>query len=384
MAILIAGGGIGGLAAALFLRRAGLHDVAVFEQAPELREIGAGIQVAPNAVRLLRRLGLADAIEPDAVFPERITWMNALSGERVTWLDLGPPFRRRYGYRYIVMHRSDLLAVLVAACRRDARISLRNNKELISIAESGEAVTVTCADGSHESGEALVGADGLWSTVRRYVSDDGGPECSEYVAYRGAIPIEQMSEHAGLDNVVVWTGPDMHLVQYPLRRGELYNQVAVFKSYRYRPDSDDWGTTDELEERFGTATGAVRNALRMIKRNRRWPMYDRPPRPEWARGRAVLLGDAAHPMLQYLAQGACQAIEDAVALGAAFAEHSGVDAAFAAYKSARVLRTARVQSMARDWGRFWHVHGEAMTRRDALLATRAPDDYRDTDWFYGA
>lgn len=383
MRFIIVGGGIGGLAAALALARGG-HDVTVLEKAADFSEIGAGIQLAPNASRALEALGVLGAIEPSAVFPERITWMNALSGERITWLDLGPPFRARYGYRYIVMHRSDLLDVLVAACRAEQRIALATNKDVVTIAETGAQVAVTCADGSHLAADVLVGADGLWSTVRRYVCDDGDPVCAEYVAYRGAIPIEQMSEHAGLDNVMLWTGPDMHLVQYPLRRGELYNQVAVFKSYRYRADSEDWGTVEELEERFGAATGAVRNALRMIKRNRRWPMYDRPPVAQWVRGRVVLVGDAAHPMLQYLAQGACQALEDAVALGTSFAQHDDVAAAFDAYQSARVLRTARVQTLARDWGRFWHVHGEAMHRRDALLATRAPEDYRDVDWFYCA
>jgi 2-polyprenyl-6-methoxyphenol hydroxylase-like FAD-dependent oxidoreductase len=380
--ILVAGGGIGGLAVALALANRGL-GVRVIEKATEFGELGAGLQLAPNASRALDALGVRSAIESFAVFPQRMIWMDAISGEEVTSLDLAGPFRERYGYRYIVMHRSDLLAVLLEACRANARITLETSKDVLTVEDRIETARVTCADGSTYEADVLIGADGLWSTVRKVLVDDGEPICSEYVAYRGAIPIEQMSSHAGLDNVMLWTGPNMHLVQYPVRRGELYNQVAVFRSDRYRADSDDWGTSDELDAHFGAGTQAVRAALTKLRRNRRWPMYDRLPIPRWSRHRITLLGDAAHPMLQYLAQGAAQALEDAVALGDALADHPGdVGKAFAAYEGTRVPRTALVQTKARAWGDYWHMPLENASLRNTRLATRNPHDYSETDWLY--
>jgi salicylate hydroxylase len=343
----------------------------VIEKASEFGELGAGLQLAPNASRALDALGVLGAIESFAVFPQRMVWMDAISGEQVTSLDLSAAFRERYGYRYIVMHRSDLLAMLLAACRANARIALETSKDVLSVEDRIETARVTCADGSTYEADVLIGADGLWSTVRKALVDDGEPICSEYVAYRGAIPMEQMSSHAGMDNVMLWTGPSMHLVQYPVRRGELYNQVAVFRSDRYRDDSDDWGTSDELDAHFGAGTPAVRAALTKFRRNRRWPMFDRLPIPRWSRHRITLLGDAAHPMLQYLAQGAAQALEDAVALGDALADHPGdVGAAFAAYEGTRVPRTALVQTTARAWGDYWHMPLDGASLRNARLATR--------------
>ena len=380
--LLVVGGGIGGLTTALALARTG-ERVHLIEKNPEFAELGAGLQVAPNASRVLDRLGVLDAVTRHAVFPARLVWMDALSGEQLTTLDLGEQFVARYGYRYFVMHRSDLLNELVAACRNEPRITLETNKDVTGADDLGDAALVRCSDGTTYRAEAVIGADGLWSTLRTVVAGDGEPICSQYVAYRGAIPMAEVSEHAGLDSVIVWTGPDMHLVQYPVRRGELYNQVAVFKSYRYRPDSDDWGTPDELDERFGRGVPLVRAALTKFRRNRRWPMYDRLPVANWRRGRIALMGDAAHPMLQYLAQGACQAIEDADALAEAFAAHAADRiAAFEAYQRERAPRTARVQTMARAWGDLWHVHEHELPARNAMLQARAPNDYADADWLY--
>ena len=382
MALLIAGGGIGGLATALALASHDL-DVHVIEKASAFGEIGAGIQLAPNASWALDRLGVLDAVHEHAVFPSRIAWMDAESGQPLTSLDLGDSFRGRYGYNYLVMHRSDLLNALLARCRAHPRIRLETDKDVIRIEESAESTTLQCADGSSYRTELLIGADGLWSTVRAHLVGDGEPECSRYVAYRGAIPISEISTHAGLDSVMLWTGPDMHLVQYPVRRGELYNQVAVFKSERYRPGTDDWGTPDEMDAHFGGGAALVRSALTKIKRNRRWPMYDRLPTTTWSRNRVVLLGDAAHPMLQYLAQGAAQALEDSVVFGDAIAAH-GIDDGVTAYERERQPRTARVQTLAREWGEYWHLHdGSARTARDRYLRARAPEDYQESDWFYG-
>jgi len=381
--VLIAGGGLGGLALAIALAQRG-QRVHVLEKNPEFSEVGAGLQVAPNASRILDELGVLAAIHRHAVFPARMLWMDAVSGERLTALDLGAPFVERYGFPYFVMHRHDLLNVLLEAAQAENHITLEPSKDVVAIEDLGDAAAVTCADGTRYVGDVLVGADGLWSTVRRFVHDDGDPVPSAYVAYRGAVPIDQVSSHAGLDDVIVWTGPDRHLVQYPIRRGELFNQVAVFKSYRYQPDSDDWGTAEELDERFADCAPLVRGALPLFRRNRRWEMLDRLPIKTWTRNRVVLLGDAAHPMLQYLAQGACQAFEDVLCLANALADHVDPLRALDAYAVERIPRTATVQTNARRWGAYWHVHpGPEKDARDAHLRAHAADDYAESDWYYG-
>lgn len=380
---LIIGGGIGGLTTALALSRKG-YPVHLIERATEFGEIGAGIQIAPNGSRMLDSLGVLDKIQAYAVYPQRLILVDALSGDLLTTLDFGEHFQRAYTYRYLVMHRSDLLTILLDACRQSDAITLETNREVVAIEDLGDGAVVTCADGSTYECDALVGADGLHSVVRNYVIADGDPICAEFVAYRGAISMEEVIESAGMDTIRYWIGPNLHLIQYPLRHGELYNQVAVFKSQRYRADSDDWGTEDELEAQFARTDGSVRKALARVKRDRRWPLFDRLPTDNWTRHHITLLGDAAHPMLQHIAQGACQALEDAVCLADSLASSQGdVSKAFLAYQRERIPRTARVQRSARLFGDIIHSDGIAALLRNVLLSGRTPDDYTYTDWFYG-
>lgn len=376
---LVVGGGIGGLACALALGQAG-RRVHVLEAASRFAEIGAGIQLAPNATRSLRALGVIDALLPTAVQPRELVYMDALANERITSVDLGAPFIERYGDPYIVIHRSDLHRALLEACRAHPLIDLETDREVAAVDELGERVRARCADGSRYDANALIGADGLHSAIRRLLSDDS-PVASEYVAYRGAIPYAQVSPHAGADSMVMWVAPDLHLVQYKLRGGELYNQVGVFRSHRYG-QHDDWGSPEELDEHFGACCEPVRTGAALLERGMRWPMYDREPIDDWTRGRITLLGDAAHPMLQYLAQGGCQAIEDAVCLADCMRAHDDVVAAFAAYQSERIPRTARVQRTARYFGEISHVGGVGIDLRNALFAMKDPRDYRQLDWLY--
>lgn len=376
---LVVGGGIGGLACALALGQAG-RRVHVLEAAERFAEIGAGIQLAPNATRSLRALGVLDALLPTAVRPRELVYMDALSNELITSVDLGEPFVERYGDPYIVIHRSDLHRVLLEACRAHAAIDLETDRQVTSCDELGDGVRVRCADGSQYEADALIGADGLHSVIRPLLSDDR-PVASEYVAYRGTIPYDQVTPHAGADSMVMWVAPDLHLVQYKLRGGELYNQVGVFRSHRYGKD-DEWGTPDELDEHFAACCEPVRTGASLLERSMRWPMYDREPIDRWTRGRITLLGDAAHPMLQYLAQGGCQAIEDAMCLAGCMLEHDDVVAAFTAYEGARVPRTARVQRTARYFGEISHIGGVGIDLRNALFAMKDPRDYRQLDWLY--
>jgi salicylate hydroxylase len=382
LATLVVGGGIGGLATALALGRYGRH-VHVVEKSPEFGEIGAGLQLAPNATAVLDRLGVMPAIAHHAVFPSRLVWMDALAGVPITAIDLGDAFRRRYGHPYLVMHRGDLLAVLLEACRQEKRITLEAGRAVVAVEDRGEAALARFADGTAVEAELLIGADGLHSVVRPLFSADA-LVYDGLVAYRGTIPIAEMSHHAGLDNVVMWVGPQMHFVQYPVRNGALYNQVAVFRSRRYRGDSEEWGTPEELDAHYAETCEEVQRASRLMWRDRRWPMVDRKPLATWTRNRIALMGDAAHPMYQYIAQGACQAIEDALALASHVAAVPGdIPKALAAYAEARRLRAARVQLTARAMGAFFHLDGVAAEARNALMALRAADDYTMLDWLYG-
>ena len=381
--LLIIGGGIGGLATALAASRAG-YPAHVLEKSQEFTEIGAGLQLAPNATRVLDGLGIFGEVKKHATFPKRLVMMDAVSGKEITALNLGDKFLEHFGYPYIVMHRSDLLGAELEACRASPLITLEANKDAAQVEDLGDGARVVCADGSVYECDALVGADGLWSKTRKLVHDDGEPICSEFVAYRGTIPIEEAPPESEFDAMVIWVGPDLHFVQYVVHHGTLFNQVAVFHSYRYKPDSDEWGTVEELDEHYGKMCPRLRAGVAKIKRNRRWPMLDRLPIPNWTRHRITVLGDAAHPMLQYIAQGACQALEDAECLGASLKNSSGDAAqAFAEYEQHRAPRTALVQKAARFFGDVKHVHGVGIAMRNALLGKRSPDDFEYFEWLYG-
>lgn len=380
--VMVVGGGIGGLAAALGIVESG-KSVAVLEQAPEFGEVGAGIQLAPNAMAVLDRFGVLEDIFELAVFPKRLVLKDVYTAKELATLDLGKEFQERYGYPYIVVHRSDLHSVLLNACKKKPeQIKLFNNQVIQTAEECESGVVVTNQSSETFTAQAIVGADGLKSNIRKLFSDDE-LICSEYVAYRGTIPIEEVSD-ANLDDVVMWIGPHLHLVQYPVRRGELYNQVVVFKSYNYKPDSDDWGTPEEMDKRFKGGHPLVEKAISFIERQIRWPMYDRLPLDNWTKGNITLLGDAAHPMLQYLAQGGCQALEDASVLADNLKQSDNYHTAFQNYQEERIPRTAKVQANARLWGRFLHAEDPlTLIMREKIFKEHTPKSYQVTDFLYG-
>jgi len=383
----VVGGGIGGLGTALALTRSG-YSVRVLEQASKFGEVGAGLQMAPNATRILRDWDLLDEVTDLGVVPRRLVMRDALDGEELTHLDLAEA-GRRYGAPYVVIHRSDLHATLVRACRA-AGVDLVTDACVLDVQNDADGAT---AIGEHrrDAGRVVVAADGLKSRLRGRLSADE-PISSAYVAYRGAVPLEDVPDTSGiaLEDVTVYVGPGCHLVQYPLRRGKMLNQVAVFQSPKALAGDDDWGTPDELDAAFAATCAPVRAGLPHLWRDRWWRMYDREPITSWVDGRMVLTGDAAHPMLQYLAQGACQALEDAAGLAEQAEKHSkddhgstDWDSAVRDYAGVRAARTARVQGTARQWGDLWHCDGLFRSTRNALLRDRAGDDYRYIDWLYG-
>ncbi|CAF4379602.1 unnamed protein product [Rotaria sp. Silwood2] len=382
-AVLIVGGGIGGLATALSFAQAGIR-VRLVEKNNNFREVGAGMQLAPNCSRLLDRLGVLQQVQANAVFPKQIVWMDALSGERLTCLDLGPKFVERFGYPYIVVHRADLLNALYEACIKNPLVTLETNRTVVTVDERPKSIMLECTTGMRYDCDMVVAADGLWSALRKYVCDDGDPLSVGYVTYRGTVGIDQVSKESGLENVQFWIGPDMHIVQYPVRRGQLFNQAAVFKSKLMPDHTDQWGTKEELNERFSTGCDQVKKILSLLQTNFRWPVYDRNPLSKWSRGRLVLVGDAAHPMLQYAAQGAAQAIEDACALADAYKKHgpSNIEAVFHEYEQERIPLSSKVVHFARAIGDFAHQSGNAKTIRDEILCMHDMHDFDCITWLY--
>lgn len=383
--IIIAGGGIGGFAAALALARKGKR-VRVLEKAPEFGEIGYGIQLGPNVYKMLERLGVKEAIEATAFFPKNLVFLDALTGKEGTRLPLGEAFRARFGYPYLVIHRRDLHGALIDAAKNYPEITMQVASGVASFKQDGARVQVTCENGSEYEGAALIGCDGLRSVVRAVIANDGAPHAAGHVAYRGVVPIEAMEDREHLDNVILWMGPRMHLVQYRLRGGTVMNNVAVIESEKFlQGQTTDFGGLDELDAIFGRVVPRVREQLKYVGRDRNWMLYDRDPIVNWTQGRATLLGDAAHPTLQYLAQGAGMSIEDAVVLAEKVATSSGdYERAFLGYQQDRALRTARVVLTSRWFGHF--MHSPILAARQIatqFMQARAPDSYHEIGWLYG-
>lgn len=383
--VVIAGGGIGGLSTAFALSRLGLR-VRVLEQAEQFGEVGAGIQLAPNCTRILAEYGLLEQATARGVVPDRMVMRDAVDASELTALDLRD-LERRYGFPYLVIHRSDLHALFLDACR-DAGVELLTEQRVTAYAQDGEKATATTDSGAVHEAPVVIAADGLHSVARRRFADDR-PVSSAYVAYRGTVPIASIDRPVDLSEVVVYVGPRCHFVHYGLRGGDLLNQVAVFESPKALAGLADWGTPDELDDAFAGTCEFVRERLPHMWRDKWWRMYDRDPIDTWVDGRIALLGDAAHPPLQYMAQGAIMAIEDGWVLAEHARRRRGAgatvdwDGALAAYQAVRPEHCRRVVLTARAWGELWHLDGRRREQRNILLRAREIGDYSFTDWIYG-
>ena len=378
--VIVVGGGIGGLSAALALARRGLR-VRVLERAREFGEVGAGIQIAPNCTRLLHEYGLLTEATALGVLPDSIIMRDALDGSELTRLDLAG-LRRRYGFPYMVIHRSDLHGIFLRACAREG-VELLTSQLVTSYENTGSGGRAVLADGGSQDADLVIAADGLHSVARQQLIGDATVN-SAYVAYRAALPIDQvLGNGIARTDVVVYIGPRCHFVQYPLRGGEMLNQVAVFQSPKARDGREDWGTPDELDAAFETTCENVRKGIPLMWRDRWWRMFDRDPIDNWVHGRVALLGDAAHPPLQYMAQGAIMAIEDGWVLAKHVSRGDDWDAALTVYQAVRAEHCRRVVLTSRKWGDLWHHDGTKRLQRNAILRARDTGDYSFTDWIYG-
>jgi len=383
--VLIAGGGIGGLAAALGLAQKGFRSI-LLEKASALGEIGAGIQLGPNAFHAFDYLGVGEAARNMAVYIDQLRLMDALSAEQITHVDLGDSFRARFRNPYAVVHRGDLHGVFLKACRDSDLIDLRVSSEVVGYDQDGTSVTARLANGERVTGALLIGADGLWSNVRKQVAADGPPRVSGHTTYRSVIPTEQMPEDLRWNAATLWAGPKIHIVHYPLSGWKVFNLVVTCHNDAPEPVAGKPVSDQEVLRNFSHVHERAQTIIRHGTNWRLWVLCDRDPTERWVDDRVVLLGDAAHPMLQYFAQGACQAMEDAVCLSHMLAAHAEDHAAaLDAYRALRFPRTARVQLLSRAIGEhIYHPSGEHARIRNAIMSAMSQEEwYGNLAWLYG-
>lgn len=381
--IIIVGGGIGGVATALALSRKG-HAVHVLEQAPEIREIGAGIQMPPNAFKAFDALGVLEAIQKLAAYPERLVLGDMLSGEAVFQAPIGDEFIRRFGFRYALLHRGDILETLLQACRKSSLVKFEINSKVTGFKDMGDRVVVTTASGQSYEGRAMVASDGLWSESRASLFGSEAPRTDHYILCRGVVPVSDIPQELYSQSVTMWGGPELDFFHYPLRRDEIFNIGASYRDTDIKLGNGyPQGDRDVMNYRFRDACPHVKALLKYIDVSRAWILYDRPPIKSWAKGRVALLGDAAHPTYIYISQGACMALEDAVILADMVDQTDTIEEAFKNYESARYLRTARIQMTSRHFGELYHASGVHRDLRNHLLAKAQPSALYDTlSWVF--
>lgn len=349
--VIVAGGGIGGLATALALVRQGFQ-VQVLEQAAHIGEIGAGIQLGPNAFHAFDALGVGEKARGRAVYTDHMVMHDALDESLVGRIETGAAFRERFGNPYAVIHRQDVHNSLLEGAQETGRVAFHTDTRLVSVEQDGDTVTAIDQNGKRWTGQALIGADGVKSVVRaQYVNDP--PRVTGHVVYRAVVEQAEFPEDLKWNAASLWAGPKCHLVHYPLRGGEQYNVVVTFHSR----EQEEWGvregSKEEVQSYFQGISPKARRLIDLPKSWKRWATADREPIGQWVFGRATLLGDAAHPTTQYMAQGACMAMEDAVTLGEALRVHQNRwPEALALYQRSRVARTARIVLSGREMGRL--------------------------------
>ena len=386
--VIIAGAGIGGLTAALALAQRGF-PVAVFDQAQRLEEAGAGLQLSPNASRILLALGLGRRLQPQVVVPEELRVRDARTARVLARAPFGATAAERYDAPYWVIHRGDLQTVLLDAVREHPDIALVLGTRVENFTQDSEGVTITAraARPFEQRGLALIAADGLWSSLRERIGDRQTPRFARHTAWRALVPADAVIPDQRAPAIDLWLGSNAHLVHYPVRSGALINIVAIIRDDWREPGWSAPGERADILSRYPAAawSPAARAVLAAPRHWAKWALYDRAPLAHWGQGAVTLLGDAAHPMLPYLAQGAAMAIEDAAVLAQQLADTPHDPAgAMRRYERQRQRRTARTQRAARRNGAIYHMAGPAAFLR--MLALTAMGRHRlltSYDWLYG-
>lgn len=388
MRILIAGGGVGGLTAALALLKSG-HEVTVCEQAARFEDIGAGVQISPNGMKVLDRLGVSARVARDAFRPRAQEFRLGRSGRRIFEIPLRSEAISRWGGDYLHIHRADLLAALSEAVRDISPETLRTGHQVTGYQQDENGIRLNVASGESVSGDLLIGADGIHSVIRNQMLGAQKPRFTGNVAWRTVVPVSRLGDYPPPETACVWAGKRRHAVTYRLRRGSLANFVGVVE--RDEPGEESWGAPGAREDAKADFQGwhpVIHRILDEAPQLLRWPLYDRAPLPKWSEGRAVLLGDACHPMLPFLAQGAVMAIEDAYVLASELKRTSSLAEALSAYERLRKPRTSRVQKTAQENARIFHrtnavtqlgTYGPMMAAGHILPGTIRGRH----DWLYG-
>ena len=378
------GGGLGGASVALALARKGFR-VCLLEQAPEFGVIGYGIQLGPNAFYMFDRLGVSEAVLAKSIIPHALLMLDLVDAGIIARIPTAASFTARFKRPYIVIHRVDLHRILLDACEAQPNVELMPLTGANRYEDLGDRVRLHTENERIIEGAAIIGADGLRSTIRQQMVDEGEPRVIGFVAHRTIVPMSEVRADVHRNDVVLWSGPGFHIVHYPLRAGTLFNIVAVFKTSSYLERGDIASYRAELDRIYRDSHPSMKALLLMMDLSRRWVISDRDPIRHWSKGRVTLLGDAAHPTLQTLAQGACMAIEDAVCL-AELIEQAGGDFAWAfrRYERARYLRTARVQFESRyHWDNFYHVGGiEREVARETWSRRSEQEMFDCLAWLY--
>lgn len=381
--VLVIGGGIGGMGCALALNQAGF-DVELIEQAPEIGEIGAGIQLGPNAFAAMDALGCGPRARARAVYTDDLIMMDAVDESVVGKISAREEFRERFKNPYAVIHRADIHLSVYEEVQTKPNVHFHTNSRIASVDIDSKGACVRDVNGKEYRGIALIGCDGVKSVVREKLVGDGH-RVPGHVVYRAVTPREEFPADLRWNAATIWVGPNCHLVHYPMRGGEQYNIVVTFHSR----EKEEWGvregSREEVQSYFQHIAPRPRQLIDKPTSWRRWSIADRDPVEKWGEGRATLLGDAAHPMLQYMAQGACMALEDAVTLREALRVHKGdLEKAFRLYEEKRIPRTARVVYSAREMGRLFHAGGVERLVRNQLWQGRSQEHYYDAlEWLYG-
>jgi len=386
--VIIAGGGIGGLAAALALARKGFRSV-VLEQAPQFGELGAGIQIAPNAWHALDALGVGGRVKRDAVFIERLLMFDGASGEKVIDIPLDKRFAKRFGNPYAVTHRADIHGSLLDGCKAEPHlIELRTDTKVVGFESHEREVLVKTAKTEEIKGAALIGADGGRSVIRERIVGDKLPLITGHMCYRAVLQANEVPKDLRFAAATLWAAHNAHIVHYPLRGWKLFNLVATIIGKHTSGGHNELAMPEEVLPYFSHYCDKPLKLMRTPKEFRRWMLLHREPVDNWTQGRVTLLGDAAHFMLQYMAQGAAMAMEDAVCLGACIDEADGdFEKSFIHYQKKRIVRASRVQISAnRLIGQIFHVpDGVERLVRNAIFGGRPAESFYDAlDWVFSA